>query len=411
MTRKALSVARWEFVERVKTKSFLIGLVLTPLIMASFIVGPSLLKDSLAKKESSRIAVVDGTGQLFDSLKVIIEKENRLISGNPRYELLLRSGEQAVISTVDRDILTGTIEGAIIIPATVFDSLSVTYRSQNVSDIEAMSGLEQLLSRLIASKKLESAGLDPHLVAELNRRTNLTTVRVTDAGASESGFLESFGISYVFIIMLMIMILTSGQFLVRSLVEEKSNRIVEILISSCSPMDLMFGKIIGLSALGLVQVVAWLAMLLVAVLVAGVSNLPLENLWLMFLYFALGFVLYATLFVMFGSLASTEQEAQQMTSYLSLFLSLPLVIAFIATQNPNSGILTVLSMIPFLTPSLMLLRLPLITPPVWEIAATLGILVLSILFFTWVASKIFRIGILMTGKRPSLDEIVRWIRS
>ena len=167
-----------------------------------------------------------------------------------------------------------------------------------------------------------------------------------------------------------------------------------------------FGK-----SLGLVQVVAWLAMLLVAVLVAGVSNLPLENLWLMFLYFALGFVLYATLFVMFGSLASTEQEAQQMTSYLSLFLSLPLVIAFIATQNPNSGILTVLSMIPFLTPSLMLLRLPLITPPVWEIAATLGILVLSILFFTWVASKIFRIGILMTGKRPSLDEIVRWIRS
>jgi len=194
-------------------------------------------------------------------------------------------------------------------------------------------------------------------------------------------------------------------------VEEKSNRIVEVLVSSCSSMDLMFGKIFGLSLLGLVQISVWAVASTTVVLTAGIEGLPLDNLWLMVVYFVLGFFLYASMFVALGSLASTEQEAQQMTGYLSMFLTLPLVAAIVVSQNPNSPILTGLTMIPFLTPSLMLIRLPVLTPPVWEIVVTLVELTACILAMIWIAAKIFRVGILLTGKRPSLDEIARWIRA
>ncbi|MDT8325218.1 MAG: ABC transporter permease, partial [Bacteroidota bacterium] len=248
-------------------------------------------------------------------------------------------------------------------------------------------------------------------VRDLSRETDMRTVRVSEKGEKESGFLESFGLSYVFLIFMLIMILSSGQMLVRSMVEEKSNRIVEILVSSCSPMDLMFGKIVGISMLALVQVLFWTLIGVTLVYAAQLSNLPLENLWLMVLYFFLGFLFYAALFVAVGSLASTEQEAQQITGYLSMLLMLPIIIAFIATQSPNSPLLVILTMVPLITPQMMFVRLPITTPPTWEIALSLLILVCSIIVVTWIAAKIFRIGILLTGKRPGLTEILRWIRS
>ena len=147
------------------------------------------------------------------------------------------------------------------------------------------------------------------------------------------------------------------------------------------------------------------------VIVSGVTNLPLENLGLMIVYFLLGFLLYAATFVALGCIVSTEQEAQQMTAYLSILLSLPLAISMVAIQNPDSGLLVALSFVPLTTSTIMILRLPIITPPLWQIALSLGLLVASIAGMIWVAAKIFRVGILLTGKRPGLSEIIRWIRS
>ena len=413
ITRKAIIVARWEFIERVKTKSFIIGLFITPAIMALFTVVPALLSSSIAKKEQVHISVYDGTGVLGDSLRAAIARSFTLPDGRPMFAITAIGKETAytdVKQRADSDILSETKEAAVLIPADALTSLRIEYRAKNVSDIENISRMERTVSDVIASYRLTHAGLDPKKVGELNRRAELTTVRVTPEGERQSGFLESFGISYVFIIMLMIMILSSGQMLVRSMVEEKSNRIVEVLVSSCSPSDLMFGKIIGLSMLGLVQVALWVLMGVAFVLFAAITGLPLENLWLMVIYFFLGFLLYAGIFVALGCLASTEQEAQQMTGYLSIFLTLPLVVAMIATQNPNSPILVGLSFIPLLTPSMMILRLPILTPPLWQIVVSIAGLLLSIAFTVWAAAKIFRIGILLTGKRPKLGEIIRWIK-
>ncbi len=415
MTAKAFRVARWEFIERVKTKSYLIGLFLTPAIMALFAAGPGLLQGSLEEKESLVIAVHDATGVVLDSLDASMKRGPLLTSGKPKFtiERVGAAGRNLaeVKADLDSALLRNSISSALIIPATALDSHQVEFRSRNVSDIESTSRLERRVSDIISEYRLAHAGLDPEHVGELTRSTDLRTVRVSEEGEEESGFLESFGISYVFLILLMIMILTSGQMLVRSMVEEKSNRIVEILVSSCSPMDLMFGKIMGISMLGIVQVFFWSVIGTILVLAADLSNLPLDNIWLMLVYFVLAFLFYASVFVAFGSLASTEQEAQQMTGYLTMLLMLPIIIAFMATQSPNNPILVVLTMLPPLTSQMMFMRLPITTPPTWEIALSLLILVLSIIGVTWIAGKMFRTGILLTGKRPSLDEIFRWIRS
>jgi ABC-2 type transport system permease protein len=415
LTRKALRVAWWEFIERVKTKSFLIGLFLTPAIMVLFAAGPALLKDSLDHTESLHVAVYDASGIVFDSLAASLEASPKLDNGKARYTLerMEAAGRSldAVKADIDSALLRDAIIAGIIIPSSAPDSHRVEYRSKNVSDIEGISMLERRISRIISEHKIAHAGLDPARVRDLSRSTDMRTVRVSEKGEKESGFLESFGLSYVFLIFMLIMILSSGQMLVRSMVEEKSNRIVEILVSSCSPMDLMFGKIVGISMLALVQVLFWTLIGVTLVYAAQLSNLPLDNLWLMVLYFFLGFLFYAATFVAVGSLASTEQEAQQITGYLSMLLMLPIVIAFIATQSPNSPLLTVLTMVPPITPQMMFVRLPITTPPVWEIALSLIVLVSSIIIVTWIAAKIFRIGILLTGKRPGIAEIFRWIRS
>jgi len=414
ITWKALRVAWWEFIERVKTKSFIISLFLLPVIMAVFTLTPALLRDSLAESESKRLAVWDSTGVVIDSLSTKLTRSPRLANGKPVYivqripEIL---GQTAVKDSLDELLLDNSISAAILIPATALDSQSVEYRATNVSDIEGVVMLQKLISDIITEWRMHDAGLDPVTLRSLTQRTDIRTVRVTAKGETESGFLESFGLSYVFIILMLMMILTSGQTLVRSMVEEKSNRIVEVLVSSCSPTDLMFGKIIGMSMLAFVPITFWALLGAVLLSAAGIANLPLDNLGLMLLYFFLGFLLYASLFVALGCLTSTEQEAQQMTGYLSIILALPIVIALIASQSPNNPILVALTMIPFLTPQLMFVRLPIITPPVWEIALSLTILVCSIIAVTWIAGRIFRVAILLTGKRPAIGEILRWIRS
>ncbi|MCB2206511.1 ABC transporter permease [bacterium] len=415
LTSKALRVARWEFIERVKTKSFLIGLFLTPGIMVLFAAGPALLKDSLEHEEPQRIAVYDMSGIVYDTLAASLADSPKLNNGKPRYELerVEAAGRslQGVKADLDSALLRESLVAAILIPEDVTDSHSIEYRSMNVSDIEGIRRLERRISTIVSEYKIAHAGLDPDRVRELSESTDMRTVRISEKGEEESGFLESFGLSYVFLIFMLIMILSSGQMLVRSMVEEKSNRIVEVLISSCSPMDLMFGKIVGISMLALVQVLFWTSIGVTLVMAADISNLPLDNLWLMMLYFFLGFLFYAGIFVAFGSLASTEQEAQQMTGYLSMLLMLPIVIAVMATQSPNSPLLVVLTMIPLITPQMMFVRLPITSPPTWEIALSLLVLISAIVFTIWIAAKIFRTGILLTGKRPGLTEIFRWIRS
>ncbi len=234
-------------------------------------------------------------------------------------------------------------------------------------------------------------------------------MRLSKAGSvqkAEAG--SGFVMGYIFIFVLALFILTSGQLLVRSVVEEKSNRIVEVLLSSATADEIMTGKILGLSLLGLTQLAAWAS---IGVAFAGRLSTFLtipDNIWWEVIFFILGFLFYASIFVMAGAPVTTEQEAQQATQYVSMLLFFPIIFAFLVIQNPNADYLKVLSFIPLLTPTMMAFRIPVQSPETWELVVAALILIASTYFCMIAAGRIFRIGILIYGKRPTIAELARW---
>jgi ABC-2 type transport system permease protein len=207
------------------------------------------------------------------------------------------------------------------------------------------------------------------------------------------------------------LIFTSGQLLVRSVLEEKSNRIIEVLISSCSPSELMVGKVLGLSAMGLTQMGFWAIVALAVFARFGSSVLPpADHLLLMAVYFVLGYLLYSAIFITVGTPVTTEQEAQQVNSYLVLFVVLPVALVVPVMQHPEATWVKVLTYIPLLTPTFMALRIPVQMPSPVEIIASIVLLVVATYVMMIVAGRIFRVAILATGKRPSLREVLAWAR-
>ena len=411
---KYLDVARWEFLEKVKSKAFIISLVLMPVIMVGFGVLPGLLA-SKPDDKTIAVGVIDHTGTIVQPLAARLDEKYKLPNGLPNYALRQLttdiSPEKQKVQA-NKLISAKEIEGYFYIPATVYDSGKVEYRAENVGNIRISERFSRTIEEVIVEHRLKGQGLDPALIRKLTASIDIKSIKVSEKGEEkESGFLETFFSAYIVIMMLMFLVLTSGQLLIRSVVEEKSNRVIEVLLSSCSARDLMVGKILGLSGLGILQILIWGAIGVGFSMKSGTNIFVLENLLLSAVYLLLGYLLYSAIFVAAGSPVTTEQEAQQITSYVTLFLVFPIVLAIPAMQNPNSPLIKILSFIPPLTPALMVLRIPIQMPATWEILTTIGLMIVSSIGMMWVAGKIFRTAILVYGKRPTIPELLRWIRT
>jgi ABC-2 type transport system permease protein len=408
--KKTLIVAKWEFLEKVKTKAFIISLIITPLILILFSIAPAMLAGRTV--ESIKIiGVADLTDIYFERLKSKVEKLE-LSDGQPAYLLRNLSAEKYNYSDLrryaDSLVLNERIEGYIFIGGAI-DSAYIEYRSSNTVYPEDFRKLElafnEVRRELLISKFGITDGADI-----ITRSVELIPIKINDTEEGKTGFLMVFISSIVFILLLTMMIIYSGQLLVRSMLEEKSNKLIDILISSCSPEELLTGKILGLSFLGLSQLFIWI---MIAIGLVGASLLPFtifNNFILMLVYFLLGFIFYTAIFVGIGSVVTTEQEAQQITTYLSMLLILPIILAVPAIENPDSILVKILSYIPLTLPSIMLLRLNIEELILWEISLTICIMIISIVLSISISAKIFRIGILSYGKRPSIKEIIEWLK-
>ncbi|MGA3286414.1 MAG: ABC transporter permease [Bacteroidota bacterium] len=413
MKSKAFQVARWEFMEKVKSKAFIISLVLMPVITGAMVILPALFA-SKTDDESIRIGIIDGTQKLMQPLGEKIDREYRLKNNQPNYILrnisLGRSLEEARAEGA-RLVASDALEGFFSIPATVFDSGKVEYRTKNVGNFKVQERFSRAIEQVITEMRLSSRGLDAALIRKLTARVEIKPIKISEKGEeSESSFGETFAKSYIGLFMLIFMVLTSGQLLVRSMLEEKSNRVIEVLLSSCTPRDMMIGKILGLSGLGILQMFVYALMGIALALKTNMNLLQPEYFIFTFMYAILGYVFYAAIFVAAGSPATTEQEAQQITAYISMLMVAPLALTLLVMQNPNSLIVKVLSYIPVLTPSIMVLRVSIQMPSMWEILATIALMIVSTAVMMWIAGKIFRIAILSYGKRPTLVELFHWVR-
>lgn len=411
--KKIITISLWEYLEKVKTKAFIISLIVTPLILITVTLLPSLLvRDENPKVEV--IGVIDTSEVYFQFLTEEFQKFV-LPDGQKNYILInLNQSNKTYeerIKSADKDVLNGIIEGYLIIKVIEGDSIFAEYRSNIFGGFKVVGRFEEALNHFKTKRILEKAGVQISLLEKIQARTVIQQKKISENGkVGDMDFLSTFLMSVVFILLLMMIVVYSGQMLVRSMIEEKSSRLIEMLISSSTPEELLTGKILGLSMLGITQILIWV--LLGMSLVAS-SMLPLtafKNIIPMLLYFILGFLFYASLFVGIGSTVNTEQEAQHITTYLSLILMLPVVIAMPAIQNPDFIVTKIFSYIPLTIPTVMLLRLNVQNVSNLDIIISLVIMIFSIFIVTKVSAKIFRIGILSYGNKPTLKEIIQWIK-
>lgn len=411
--KKALAIAKWEFMEKIKSKAIIISFFLTPLIILGFSILPSVF---VVKDEATTqaIGIIDNTQNYFSSLSEKLS-EYKLEDKQPRYVVINLFKQDAPIDSLkteaNRNVVKKKIEGYIFLSGNSKKEITFEYRSLSVANFNDYQRFEETFNKIRRMREFQKANIDTALVSQLINNIEMKKVKLDEKGnESSTDFMKQYFSSFIFIMILFMVIMISGGMLVRSLVEEKSNRLLEIIVSSCKPDDILKGKILGLSGLTLTQIIVWA---LIGVAFAGqgmVMFASFQNLFLLFVYFILGFVLYTAIFVGVGSIVTTEQEAQQLTSYLSMITISPLVIMIPAMQNPDSLLIRVFSYIPLTTSGVMILRLNSAPISTIEILATLAELILSIYLVIKISSKIFRIGILSYGKMPNLKQLFIWLR-
>jgi len=410
--KKIFEISKWEFLEKVRTKAFILSLIITPALVILISIGGTLIS-STEEESTKMIGILDPSMSYYYPLLQNLQNYT-IEKGKPAYIVLnlnqtTNSLEQN-IKDADSEVIENKLSGYVLIQKFSPDSISVEYRSKSVGNFKDVQRVEDAIEEVRIDLSLSKLGVNPDLLKSSLKKINISEITIKEGSkAHKADFITEFLSSIIFIMLLLMMIIYSGQMLVRSLVEEKSNRLIEILVSSCSPEELLAGKILGLSALGLFQRLIWAS---IGIALAGSAMIPssaFSNAAIMLVYFILGFLFYTALFVGIGSIVTTEQEAQQITSYLSLMLVLPIAISASAISNPDSVLVQVLSYIPFTLPAIMLLKINVIDVPTPEIITTVGIMILSIYITIIAASKIFRIGILSYGKKPGLKELISWI--
>jgi ABC-2 type transport system permease protein len=421
--RKVWVVIRREFLERVRSRWFVIGTLLGPVMMLAIIVLPIMLVDTGARPRS--VVVVDGAGgDLGARLSNLLAQ-----SGSQAQAITAGAGALSRIadSLVHR-VQLEAIDGVVILPPEAVDSGVVEYRGSNTLSTGDMQLLHALARQAVVAERLRRHGVDPDAVAQADRMVRLRTVTIRGNRADESGQ-ATFFLAYMVWFLLYISIVLYGVQVMGSVVEEKSTRMVEVLVSSVDPFQLLTGKIVGVGAVGLLQMAIWsvfgkliLDRRLELATLADASGetaralaelslpaVPAGMVVVSLLYFLLGFFLYAAMFAAVAAMVNTEAEARQAQIPVIMLLMVPTVLMVGILAEPDGNLAKVLGMVPVTAPIAMPVRYAATPIPAVELASSLLLLAGTVLGVVWVAGRIYRVGILMYGKKPGLREIVRWV--
>ena len=418
--RKIYRVAQREFAETVKTRTFLLGLLLIPV----FIVGFILLSGKLAPRQDVarapvRVRVIVGAPELAEKTKTVFADYNRT---HPQGAILLDlvpAGEATADEPGKQDLRGGQLDVLAVLAGdlegTDGEVRLFTYKPKP-SQVDVQGTVEHLLREAVINRRYETRGLDRKLFEAISnvsvRWAELGPAQGQEQAQGRGRRMARMMVPFIFMYLIFLGIVGMGQHMISSIIEEKNSRIIEVLLSVVSPFELMAGKIAGLAAVGLVVMGLWGAAGFAAARWQGMPidvspDLAAYGL----IYYVLGFVLFSALLAGAGSVCNTIKETQSLMMPVTLVLIIPMLVWPRLAQEPNGELARVLSYVPPVTPMVMVLRLS-SGAGVWLGEVILSILVLgvSVLAATWAAAKVFRTGILLYGKRPSLREILRWLR-
>ncbi|MEA4867791.1 MAG: ABC transporter permease [Rikenellaceae bacterium] len=435
-----------EFLIRVRKKSFIIMTILTPILFAALIILPSLIMTLSSGKTGQQILVVDHSGLCEPFF-------------NDTEEFIYTFDQQADVAGIKKSFPDNLYALVEISEPDSSLNVAVSALSSKQLNLDAKSEIERNVKNALEKHKLERYNIEnlEQIIKEINTKVSVKTFTVTESGDEKVAMVEIYmGIAYIASFMIYMFIFMFGSMVMRGVIEEKTTRIVEVIVSSVRPFQLMLGKILGVGSVAMLQFLIWI--LLTVAITAGVqsiigfdkiagttpeianvagaqgtelagvvnaaqtdsgvageifsalSSVPVTGIVVSFiLYFLLGYLLYAAMFAAVGSAVDNEADTQQLIFPVTLPLILGLFIMIHTFQHPDSALSFWGSMIPFTSPMVMMARVP-FGVPFWELALSVGLLAVTFLFMTYVSAKIYRVGILMYGKKPNFKDLYKWLK-
>ena len=422
---KLWAIIKREYLERVRSKWFLIATFLGPVFFAAIIIIPAWLASrSKATSEVYNTTILDATATGFGQrLSFAIAGDTTDKTRVPEVIVVAPARLAAAESTATGRVMSKDKVGYLVVTDRTVAGETARYAGRNASSIPDMAQIRSALRQTILASRLEKIGIDNSRTKELTFiPLDFTTERITDRGRGGSGMASvMFGFAIGFLLYMTIIIY--GQTIMSSVIEEKTSRVAEVVMSSVPTDTLLVGKVLGVGAVGLTQQVLWIATTYVLlklrapimeklgapVMTFSLPEISLGAAILLLLFFLLGFIFYASLYAAVGSSVNSEQEARQAATPLMIMIVSAGVFIQPVLLNPTGTTAQVLSLVPITSPIIMPIRMAVTGVPPLEMAASIGFLILGCIAALWLASRIYRVGLLMYGKKPTMREMVRWV--
>jgi ABC-2 type transport system permease protein len=444
--RKLGVVFRREYLERVRSKWFLIGTLLGPVFFGMVTIMPTYL--SMRQRPGSdltNIVIVDATGTgLGARVSSELGKAFPVVPA-PRVKVVPEERLAVTRDSLVQDVVRKDITGFLVLDSNTVANRSLSYAGRNAGSISDVTALLSKVKQQVLAQRLEHEGLDAARVTALtSEKLETITEKIGSKGLEGGSGMGNLAFGYIVAFLLYMMIVLYGQNILRGVMEEKTTRVAEVVLSSVSPDTLLAGKVLGVGLVAITQVLSWVALTLGILFYVGpvifsgmgkaagataavggaaaqsASTLPTNAIMnalptpgaalIILAYFVLGFIFYSALFAAVGAMVSSQEDIQQASMPVMLMLVSSVLFMAPILTNPGSPLARTMTLIPFSAPILMPLRMSLMTVPWYEMAISLGGVAIACLLSIWLSARIYRMGLLMYGKRPSFRELARWVR-
>ncbi len=424
------AVIKREYLERVRTKWFIFSTVFTPLLFGGITLLPMwLASKSIDTADVAHITILDASGtRLGERVRLALGGGGIQAADTSATQIIVLDTMQlaAAESATTRAVMAKETRGYLVLGPHILDATETRYAGRNGSSFADLDRIKSAVRQAVLSERLQQAGMDPERVTSLTsaQPIDIDAEQIGDRGREGKGGIVKYIFAFSLAFLLYMSIFIYGQNVLRGVLEEKQTRVAEVVVSSVPTDTLLAGKVLGVGAVGITQQILWVigSLLIIKVRepIMHALHIPSTSmtlpsigpavLALLLLFFVLGFMLYSALFAAVGSMVNSDQEAQQAQQPVTLLLVATAILIQPVLLNPGTKLAKIASIFPFSAPILMPLRLSLVSVPWTEVVASLASMVVMIAIAIWLASRIYRTGLLMYGKRPSFAEVARWLR-
>ena len=422
---KLWAIVKREYLERVRTRWFIFATVFGPIFFGAMIIVPAVMaKRSKSTIEFSNTRILDATTTGIGRRIADAMNRGRAAGSVAPQVVVLKTPELSQAeSTATHQVMNKQLSGYLIADEGTLRGEEVRYAGRNATSLGDMERVRSAVKEAVLAQRLEQAGIDSSRVRDMTfLPLSLNPERITDKGRGGSGTVSIIFAGAIAFLLYMTIVLY-GQNVLRGVLEEKTTRVAEVVVSSVQPETLLAGKVLGVGAVGLTQQVLWVITTVLMFKLRqpilakfGVSSMPfalpqisIGLALLLLLFFLLGFIFYSSLYAAVGASVNSEQEAQQAAQPMLILLVATAIFINPILINPTSTLATVMSLLPFSAPIIMPLRLALGSVPWYELVGSLVGVLLACFAATWFAARIYRVGLLMYGKRPTMREMARWV--